>query len=61
MQSLIQQTREPQFVSSAYMLRFKFESGRYALVGRETIDKQTVLADRVLPDQALLRRSRDQG
>ncbi len=42
-QSLIQQTREPQFVSSAYMLRFKFESGRYALVGRETIDKQSVL------------------
>ena len=42
-QSLIQQTREPQFVSSAYMLKFKFESGRYALVGRETIDKQPVL------------------
>ena len=42
-QSLIQQTREPQFVSSAYMLKFKFESGRYALVGRETIDKQAVL------------------
>jgi hypothetical protein len=42
-QSLIQQTREPQFVSSAYFLKFKFESGRYALVGRETIDKQLVL------------------
>jgi len=42
-QSLIQQTREPQFVSSAYFLKFKFESGRYALVGRETIDKQAVL------------------
>lgn len=42
-QSLIQQTREPQFVSSAYLLKFKFEGGRYALVGRETIDKQTVL------------------
>ena len=42
-QSLIQQTREPQFVSSAYFLKFKFESGRYALVGRETIDKQPVL------------------
>jgi hypothetical protein len=43
LQSLIQQTREPQFVSSAYLLKFKFESGRYALVGRETIDKQPVL------------------
>ena len=42
-QSLIQQTREPQFVSSAYLLKFKFESGRYALVGRETVDKQPVL------------------
>jgi hypothetical protein len=26
---------EPQFVSSAYFLRFKFESGKCALVGRE--------------------------
>ena len=42
-QNLIQQTREPQFVSSAYLLKFKFEGGRYALVGRETIDKQQVL------------------
>jgi len=43
LQSLIQQTREPQFVSSAYLLKFKFEGGQYALVGRETIDTQTVL------------------
>jgi hypothetical protein len=43
LQSLIQQTREPQFVSSAYLLKFKFENGRYALVGRETLDKQPVL------------------
>ena len=43
LQSLIQQTREPQFVSSAYLIKFKFEPGRYALVGRETIDNQPVL------------------
>ena len=43
LQSLIQQTREPQFISSAYLLKFKFEGGQYALVGRETIDAQTVL------------------
>jgi len=43
LQSLIQQTREPQFISSAYFLEFKFEGGRYALVGRETIDKVPVL------------------
>ena len=43
MQSLIEQTREPQFVSSAYFLRFKFEAGTYALVGRETIGNTSVL------------------
>jgi hypothetical protein len=42
-QSLIQQTREPQFVSSAYFLQFKFEEGKYALVGREKIDGRDVL------------------
>ena len=43
LQSLIQQTREPEFISSAYFLEFKFEGGRYALVGRETIEKVPVL------------------
>jgi hypothetical protein len=42
-QSLIQQTREPQFVSSAYFLEFKFEAGKYALVGREKLDGRDVL------------------
>jgi hypothetical protein len=41
--SLIAQTREPQFVSSAYFLRFKFEEGKYALVGKETIDGRELL------------------
>ena len=50
-QSLIQQTREPQFVSSAYFLKFKFESGRYALVGRETVDKHPVLRIEYYPSQ----------
>ena len=40
---LIQQTRQPQFVSSAYFLRFKFEEGKYALVGRERLDGLDVL------------------
>ena len=43
LQGLIQQTREPQFISSAYLLRFRFEGGQYALVGRETIDRQPVM------------------
>ena len=35
---LLKQTRQPQFISSAYFLRFKFEEGKYALVGRESLD-----------------------
>jgi hypothetical protein len=40
---VIRQTREPQFISSAYFLRFKFEEGKYALVGHETLDGRDVL------------------
>ena len=35
---ILKQTRQPQFISSAYFLRFKFEEGKYALVGREKLD-----------------------
>ena len=42
-ESLIAQTREPQFISSAYFLKFKFEEGKYALVGREKLDGRDVL------------------
>jgi hypothetical protein len=41
--ALIRQTRQPQFISSAYFLRFKFEEGHYALVGHETLDGRDVL------------------
>src|SRR5204862_4313071 len=40
---LLKQTRQPQFISSAYFLRFKFEEGKYALVGRETLDGHETL------------------
>jgi hypothetical protein len=40
---LLRQAREPQFVSSAYFLRFKFEDGKYAFVGRETLDGHEVM------------------
>jgi hypothetical protein len=40
---VIRQTREPGFISSAYFLRFKFEEGKYALVGREQLDGRDVL------------------
>src|SRR5262249_21398394 len=36
-ESILKQTRQPQFISSAYFLRFRFEEGKYALVGRETL------------------------
>ena len=40
---LLRQTRQPEFISSAYFLRFKFEEGKYALVGRETLDGREAL------------------
>lgn len=42
-EGLVSQTRQPQFVSSAYFLRFKFEEGKYVFVGRETLDGREVL------------------
>jgi hypothetical protein len=49
--ALLRLTREPQFVSAAYFLRFKFEPGRYALVGREAFDGQTVLRIEYYPSR----------
>jgi hypothetical protein len=43
LENLILQTRQPEFVSSAYFLRFKFDEGKYALVGREQLDGREVL------------------
>lgn len=42
-QTFITQTRQPMFVDSAYFLRFKFEQGKYALVGREKFQDSEVL------------------
>src|SRR5437588_5387148 len=41
--AVLKQTRQPLFISSAYFLRFKFEEGKYALVGRETLDGHETL------------------
>lgn len=41
--ALLRQSREPEFISSAYFLRFKFEEGKYAFAGRETIDGRELL------------------
>jgi hypothetical protein len=39
----VREALEPGFVSAAYFLRFKFDPGQYALVGREPIEGRTAL------------------
>jgi hypothetical protein len=41
--AFLRQTRQPGFIESAYFLRFKFEQGKYALVGHEPFDGRDVL------------------
>ena len=41
--AILTQSRQPEFVDSAYFLKFKFEQGKYALVGREKLDGLDVL------------------
>jgi hypothetical protein len=43
MSGLLSERRAPEFVESAYFLRFRFEEGKYALVGRESFEGQSVL------------------
>ena len=62
--ALLRQSRQPQFISSAYFLRFKFEEGRYALVGREQLDGREVLRVEHYPaalfdDRRMAERRRD--
>jgi hypothetical protein len=70
---LLRQTRQPQFISSSYFLKFKFDEGRYALVGRERLEDRDVLRieyyptklftpdrRRERPDEQNGRRRRDQ-
>jgi hypothetical protein len=56
--ALIQRTREPQFISTAYFLRFKFEAGRYALVGKETLDGRELLRVEYYPTELFRERAR---
>jgi hypothetical protein len=50
-ETFIKQTRQPEFISSAYFLRFKFDEGRYALVGRETLEGRDVLRIEYYPQK----------
>lgn len=42
-EDVLRQSVEPQFVSAAYFLKFRFESGHYALAGREKVDGRDTL------------------
>jgi hypothetical protein len=48
---ILSQSRQPQFISSAYLLRFKFEQGKFAFVGRETVDGRETLRIEYYPER----------
>jgi hypothetical protein len=58
--ALLQQTRQPEFIDSAYFLRFKFEQGKYAFVGRETLDGREVLRVEYYPTRLFTHEQDDQ-
>ena len=55
---MLKQVREPQFVSSAYFLKFRFESGSYALAGREKIGDVQALKIEYYPRTGLFKEGR---
>jgi hypothetical protein len=54
-EDMLKQVREPQFVSSAYFLKFKFEKGHYALAGRETLGDIQALKIEYYPKEGLFK------
>lgn len=57
-EDMLKHMREPQFVSSAYFLKFKFEKGHYALAGRETIAGIETLKIEYYPESGLFKEGR---
>jgi hypothetical protein len=57
-EDMLKQVREPQFVSSAYFLKFKFETGHYALAGREKIGDIQALKIEYYPQAGLFKEGR---
>lgn len=55
---MLKQMREPQFVSSAYFLKFRFENGRYALAGREKVNGIDALKIEYYPGSGLFKDDR---
>lgn len=63
---MLRQSSEPEFVRSAYFLKFKFDQGQYALVGREKLLGRDVLKIEYYPtklfdDDKGEERRRDRG
>jgi len=52
-EDVLRQGVEPQFVSAAYFLKFRFESGHYALAGREKVDGRDSLKIEYYPRAGL--------
>jgi hypothetical protein len=50
-EALLTGARQPRFIDTAYFLRFEFEPGRYALVGRETLEGHDVLRIEYYPER----------
>ena len=58
---ILAQTRQPQFISSSYFLRFKFEEGKYAFVGHETIGNTDTLRIEYYPERLFTGTDRRRG
>jgi hypothetical protein len=58
---ILRQIRQPQFISSAYFLRFKFEQGKYAFVGRETVGERETLRVEYYPERLFTGTDRRRG
>jgi hypothetical protein len=61
---ILRQSSEPEFVRSAYFLKFKFDQGQYALVGREKLLGRDVLRIEYYPTNLFddePREDRDRG
>lgn len=59
-EALLTGARRPQFIDTAYFLRFKFEPGRYALVGRELFAGREVLRVEYYPERLFAHELDDQ-
>lgn len=57
-EDMLKQVREPQFVSSAYFLKFRFERGHYALAGREQLGDIQTLKIEYYPESGLFKEGR---